>query len=101
MGLCSTPYRLLGLKYSEWLGKPDHSITMGKRVSSVGRVRRSSLQQMPNLEQPRRNLTFREVKRRTIIAGLRAMKAPAVLQLQVSQVVAMNEFLLKLLETNE
>lgn len=54
---------------------------MGKRLPSKATVQRNSCQQMPCLDGPGKS--FREAKRRSIVAGLRMMKAPAVLRLQI------------------
>lgn len=51
---------------------------MGKRVPSTQSIRTSSKRATPRLDSPPEKMTFKEAKRRTIIAGLRAMKAPAV-----------------------
>lgn len=52
--------------------------TMGKRVPSTSRVRKDSMDQCPGFDRPRKKLNYKEIKRRSIIAGLRAMRAPAV-----------------------
>jgi len=53
---------------------------MGKRLVSKVAMRKSSLQQIPDLDAPSKS--YRDAKRQAIIAGLRVMKAPAVLQQQ-------------------
>ena len=51
---------------------------MGKRVPTKERVYKDSLSQTPSFDRPRKKMNFKEIKKRSILAGLRTMKAPAV-----------------------
>ena len=51
---------------------------MGKRVPTKERVYKDSLGQTPSFDRPRKKMNFKEIKKRSILAGLRTMKAPAV-----------------------
>jgi hypothetical protein len=55
---------------------------MVKRAVATKTVRKGSMDQTPKLDLPRSKLNYREIKRRSIIAGLRMMKAPAALWLK-------------------
>ena len=58
------------------------SDTMVKKAPAKSFIRKQSMDQTPVLDRPRSKLNYREIKRRSIIAGLRVMKAPAALWLQ-------------------
>ena len=51
---------------------------MVKRVPSKQSVHKDSLSQTPSFDRPRKKMNFKEIKKRSILAGLRSMQAPAV-----------------------
>lgn len=64
------------------ISRRDHSVNMGKGfLPSVKRVHSQALKQTPAIDPPCAKHSYREVKRRSIVAGLRMMRAPAVAKL--------------------
>lgn len=60
---------------------------MGKRAPAKSSIRSASQRQNPAVGgPPPKSMSFKEIKRRSIIAGLRAMRAPAVVAILVNMV---------------